>query len=160
MSGTTDPTQQLSQHFASALRQKAGLEVVEANVSEKSARFLGRLPKERQGDWLLVMHQMLKNGEGREWKIDISKHYFLRSGRLVYAWRLILQGAAAKQMLEEALNAVSAAPQTSRAEIMSAPLVGASIYRTQEIDGKGVGATGMGGGVPAIVRMVANRGRV
>jgi hypothetical protein len=150
MSGTTDPLLALKQHFATNLRAKCGFEVADVTTSETTARFLGRLPKDRQGDWLLVIHRLLLDGAKRSWKIDISKSYFLRGGKLVYGWRLILQGGQPVSMLEDAINSVVAAPQTARAEITSAPLVGASIYRTQEIDGKGVGA---GGGLPPVLRL-------
>jgi hypothetical protein len=138
------------QDLLRALNQRAGFELVDKSGTPSQLRLIGRVPLDREGrnmnNWLLVLRELLTRSASAPWKADISKHYFLMAGKVVYAWRIILQGEAIETHLAEVTALVNAAPQTSRTEVAEMPLAGVGPDRNSTVGGKrGAGSVG---GVP------------
>ena len=130
-----------------ALNQKAGFEVVEESSTPSQLRLLGRIPLDREGqnmnNWLIIMRQLLSQSATSPWKVDISKHYFLLAGKVVYAWRVIFQAEAIDPHLGDIATVVNSAPQSSRTELTEIPLAGASRDRNSTVGGRrGAGPIG------------------
>lgn len=87
----------LHEALQSVLFQRAGLEVVQGETrGEQQVRFFGRVKSSQMPTWLSAVQGLLQAAElesGRAWTIDISKQYFLRSGKLFFGWRVIIQGS-------------------------------------------------------------------
>lgn len=141
---TVDHSQAWAQ-LGMALKLRCGFEVVQVTPSEKQLRILGRLPQLRMGDWLLTIHHIIThvtdNSPG--WTVDISKHYFLRGPKVVFAWRLIFQGPDIVRQVPSIINTINGSPRSNRTEINEMPLIGASADRNaQSPTGKGAGLMG------------------
>jgi hypothetical protein len=141
------------------LQSKAGFQVVgEPTESENQLRIIGRLPG-NQGiePWLLVVRQMLLMSEEADWKVDVSKQYFLKNGKVVYGWRLIFQAIDVPSCLQAIIQSVVSAPKPTTREVMEMPLLGASADRNNmSVNGKGAGgvlSTAVGGAAIARRRM-------
>lgn len=105
------------------LHMRAGFEVVNHSVNPTQLRFIGRVPKQHVSGWLIIARQMLLKSGGA-WTIDVSKQYFLRAGKLMFGWRLIIQspngvGAA----ISDIIKTVVGAPRP-RQMVTEQPLVG------------------------------------
>lgn len=125
-----------------AMNQKAGFELVDHSVSSSQLRLLGRVPLDRAGlnmnNWLLVIRQLLLHSRKAAWKTDISKDYFLlgTTDKVVYAWRIILQGDSIEAHLGAITQLVAAAPPSSRSEVTEMPLPGVSADRNSTVGGR------------------------
>lgn len=76
------------------LSKKAGFEVVNSSGSSNQLRFLGRVQgAENTARWLVVVEKLLTKASESSLNLDVSKQYFLRGGKLLYGWRVILQSA-------------------------------------------------------------------
>lgn len=118
-------------------------EVLDQGVGETQLRLLGRLPQERVGDWLVFMHHICTKMQSHKWKVDISKSYFLRDGKIVFAWRVIFQAPDIEAELQNIINVVSTSPKSSRtAETTSIRLGNASANRNAYRNGKGAALLG------------------
>jgi hypothetical protein len=98
-----------------ALHRRAGFEMVAHTLAPTRLRILGRLPLDRQGmnmsNWKVLMERLLTASEqGRPWSVDLSKNYFKKGGRIVYAWRVIFQGDAIAMHLTDIINVVKTSP--------------------------------------------------
>jgi hypothetical protein len=95
-------------------------------------------------DWLVGMHHVLTRSENSSWAVDFSKFYFIREGKIVFAWRLIFQSADdLEKSLPEICNIFEGAPRGgTTGEVMEVPLIGASITRNTKIHGKGASPIG------------------
>lgn len=133
--------------LSTLLKSRFGFEVRDINQSSsKQLRILGRLPTARMGDWLVGMHHVSLHVLQRQntWSVDFSKQYFLRNGRIVYAWRIIIQADSVEKYAQDIINAFSGAPRSARGEVMEIPLMGASSFRTGR-NPSGKGASTIGG---------------
>lgn len=118
------------------LKMRGGFDLVNHQADEKQIRMLGRVPKQMMNSWLVVVHHMLSVSEKSAWNIDVSKQYFLRGGRVIFAWRLIIQADDVESKLEHICNAITNAPRAKHI-IEEQPLVGARPDRNSPQHGKG-----------------------
>ncbi len=131
--------------LSTLLKSRFGLEVRDmSQPSPKQLRILGRLPQVRMGDWLLGMHHVCTHVARRPntWTVDFSKNYFVRNGKIVYAWRIIIQAESVEKYAQDIINAFTGAPHSARGEIMEIPLMGASTIRGRNDRGKGASTIG------------------
>ncbi len=131
------------------LYAKAGFEVVNDHVGEKQLRVLGRVDNKRMPVWLVVIQRLLAKAEQSSWNVDISKQYFLRDGKLLFAWRVIFQGDEIGGHLQEIADIATEAP-VMRQEIMEVPIQ-RSAHRTQMRHGRGAQSIAGDAGTPPIV---------
>lgn len=127
--------------LVAALNQRAGFELVEQSKTARQIRLLGRVPLDRAGlnmnNWLIVTRQLLlRSAQGTAWTTDISKDYFLRNEKLVFAWRIILQADTIEAHLAEITSVVNTTPPSSRSEVTEMPLAGASPDRNSTAGGR------------------------
>jgi hypothetical protein len=120
----------------SAFEARVGFEVVSKSSTEGQLRLMGRVPSQRMGDWLIIIQRLLGSSEEADWNIDISKQYFLRGGKILYGWRLIVQANEVVNHLEEIVALVTSSPR-SKKEITEIALTGAGVHRTTLKRGKG-----------------------
>lgn len=85
--------------LTNALSKKAGYEAVNTKSQPNQLRFLGRVPQPLLPTWLLLVQRLLEASVGAPWSVDISKQYFMRGDKLVFGWRIILQGEAVETHL-------------------------------------------------------------
>jgi len=122
------------------LHTRGGFELVNQSTTETQARLMGRVHRNAMGAWLiLVQNLLLRSGQG--WSVDISKQYFLRDGRVVYAWRLIFQGKELERAMPDICQTIINAPR-AKSVIEEQPLVGARANRNAP-NAKGKGAQGV-----------------
>ena len=119
-----------------AFEARVGFEVVSKSSTESQLRLIGRVPSQKMGDWLIIIQRLLGRSEEADWNIDISKQYFLRSGKILYGWRLIVQADEVAGHLDEIVSLVTSSPR-SKKEITEIPLTGAGAHRTTLKRGKG-----------------------
>lgn len=96
--------------FKKALAHKAGFEVVQETCTTKQLRFVGRVLPSKTKQWLRVAEQLLLHSESAPWSLDLSKLYFLRGGKLMYGWRLIIQAEDVAQHVPALVSIVGATP--------------------------------------------------
>jgi hypothetical protein len=120
-----------------SLHLKAGFEVVQQNVTDKQIRLVGRVPRDKTGQWLLVVERLLLREQEPDcaWNLDISKQYFLRGNRLLYGWRVILQAPSVAEHVDELVNIAKTTPMVQR-QLEEVALVGGTDY-SQLKGGKG-----------------------
>lgn len=134
--------------LAAALRVKVGFQVVSFTEAPTKLRILGRIPEDTSGlnggNWKIVMFRLLTAMErGAPWAADLSKNYFKKNGKLVYAHRILLQGPDIAQHYAAVTHIITSSPSTSRAEVTEMPLGGASADRHSTAGGKrGAGPAG------------------
>lgn len=125
------------------MQKKAGFEAV--SVSEPSPtqlRALGRIPEDlggmNMGNWKILMYRLYSVMDDRPWKVDISKSYFIKkeTGKLVFAWRVIVQGEDLAKHLPEITQIVTSSPVSARAEVTEIPLAGAAGNRGKVTGGR------------------------
>lgn len=147
-------------HLFAALRRKVGFEVVSQAETPNQLRILGRIPTDRlglnEGNWKIVKYRLLKAMEQRPWKVDLSKSYFIKkeTDKMVFAWRILLQGEDIAQHYADVINIIQSSPP-ARAEVMEIPLVGNS--RNDTAGGKR--GAGPAGTVPVGPLAVAQKAR-
>jgi hypothetical protein len=100
--------------FKEALRQKAGFEPVQENMTSNQIRLVGRVAINKVGQWLLIMERLLLKAQNAPWHLDLSKQYFLRGNRILYGWRVILQADNVAQYADELAQTVLATPVVQR----------------------------------------------
>lgn len=122
------------------LHTRGGFELVNQNLSETQARLMGRVHKNSMGSWLILVQKLLQRS-GQAWSVDISRQYFLRDDRVVYAWRLIFQGKDLQAALPDICQTIINAPR-ARTFVDEQPLVGARANRNSP-NAKGKGAQGV-----------------
>lgn len=130
------------------LQHKAGLEVVNHTLTAPSRlRVLGRLPMDRAGtninNWKVLMDRLLTATErGRPWSVDLSKSYFKKAGKVVYAWRLIFQADEVEKQYADIINIIRTSPQAARQVPDEVRLYGVEQDRNNPAGGKrGAGMT-------------------
>lgn len=113
----------------------AGAEVLKANADAGSIKLLCRVRNKRA--WCDIIEFVLARKQN--WEAHICQQYFLRGGKLVYGWNVILQAedvaAAAKNARDLFIKATEVLSQLSAEQdaspIESFPLVGASPNRNR-----------------------------
>jgi len=132
----------------SALRKKAGFEVVSHNESANQLRLLGRIPDDAFGlnsnNWKIVKYRLLEVMEDRSWKVDLSKSYFIKkeTKKMVFAWRVLFQGEGIANHYEEIAHLIEFSP-SARSEVLEVPLPGAGADRNNTAGGRrGAGPVG------------------
>jgi hypothetical protein len=131
-----------------ALHRRAGFEMVNHTLAPTRLRILGRLPLDRAGmnmsNWKVLMERLLTAAEqGRPWSVDLSKSYFKKGGRIVYAWRVIFQGDAIETHLTDIINVVKTSPGARIPEPTEVRLYGLPQDRNNTAGGKaGAGPVG------------------
>lgn len=144
----------------STLRARGGYEVVDNNSGANQVRLIGRVPTPLVKGWLIIVRQLLVRSGSSDapWTADISKSYFLRSGRVMFGWRLIFQGADIEQHIPDIITTITNSPRP-RATVESQPLAGASASRNQQTPGslKGAAPTGKSVVGPIASRMLTGR---
>lgn len=136
-----------AQHLVTVLATKARFEAVDVKETVTQIRILGRVRADNAStttNWLAMMDAIAAQEErpGCSWSVDISRKYFRRQGRLVYAWRLIIQGDDLEAQLEEIIAAAQSSQVQAPQEVMEVPLINAHGDRNAFRNGKGAGATG------------------
>jgi len=126
--------------FIRILQMRAGFELVNHQEGPNQLRMLGRVQKPALGGWLLVVHHLKRLEEGAAWGIDISKPYFPRNDKLVFAWRIILQGEGVAQYYAAVAQGVGNSPR-ARATVEEQALPGARANRNApSVNNRGKGA--------------------
>lgn len=129
--------------ISTALRAKCGFETINVSATDTQARFIGRVSPSQMGGWILVIHQLLSHAEqGAPWSIDISKQYFLKGGRVVFGWRIIIQSPSIEAAVPSLVAVIQGTPRTGGGETTEMPLIGASVNRNTVIRGKGAAPSG------------------
>jgi hypothetical protein len=153
------------QDLINVLAAKARFEPVDINEQPKQIRILGRVrtdgPPTAMENWLLMMLAIAKREEqpGTGWKIDISRKYFPRGPKLIFAWRLIIQGENLEEQLKEIIMAAQGAPMSNRpSETMEIALPGVRGDRNAMKNGKGAGLSGRVLAGPAAIQQMRNGG--
>lgn len=93
------------------LLHRVGFEVVSESVKDNQVRFFGRVRPMHMPGWLGVMTSLLKHSAQAPWSIDISRQYFLRGDKLMFGWRVILQGADIAEYLPEVTKSIQGVPR-------------------------------------------------
>jgi len=130
-----------------AMNQKTGFELVEHTSSPTQLRLLGRVPLDRSGanmnNWLLLTRHVLIQSAKGAWSADISKDYFVRSDKLVYAWRVIFQSKSIEDSFTEILQVIGGTKESRHNEVTEMPLPGVSADRNSTEGGRrGAGLSG------------------
>jgi hypothetical protein len=137
-----------------ALSTKAKFEMVTETVSETQLRIIGRLPQQAMSNWLLIMDRLLESMDTATWKVDISKQYFRRAGKVLFGWRLIFVGDDILSQLPAVIAIITNAPK-AKALVDEAPLFG-SRGRNELSNGRGAQSSlSASVGPMAIARMKA-----
>lgn len=135
--------------FINALKMKGGFETVNHTSTPGQIRLLGRVSKEYTPGWLIVVQQLLLRSGHGGWTIDVSKQYFLRGDKVMFAWRIIIQvaGATAENTAESRLGEVAEVIGNSpkpRVVVMEEPLPGVKGDRNiVSANSRGKGAQGV-----------------
>ncbi len=122
------------------LQMRGGFEVVNHQAAPNQLRLLGRVRNPSMDAWILVVNQLKSVEESAPWSIDISKQYFRRGGKLMFAWRVILQAENVEQCYAHVAQSVSNSPR-ARTIIEEQPLPGARSDRNApSVANRGKGA--------------------
>jgi hypothetical protein len=130
------------------LGRKSKFEAVDVQETATNIRILGRVRQDGTStpmdNWLLMMNAIAEREEkpGCPWKVDISKKYFRRGSKFIFAWRLIIQGSDLPEQLTEIISACTGSPISSRNEVFEVSLPGSRSDRNAHNNGKGAGAMG------------------
>ena len=134
-----------------ALNRKSSFEMVDHTNGVDQLRVIGRQKGDPMGvnlnNWLLVVKNLLQGQMNAQWKVDISKNYFLRGEHVIYGWRLIFQtpdGSPLEPHIPAIVKAIMTAPHTATGELKEFPLPG---YQKGALDrnvsdGRSRGASG------------------
>lgn len=130
------------------LGKKSNFEAVDVQEGAGQIRIMGRVLTDgtnaNLANWFLVVDNVLTRLETTKcaWTTDISKSYFKRGGKLVFAWRLLFQapGADIRTFIPDIISFIYEAPKTSHVTVDEVPLVGASPNRNALNRGKGAGS--------------------
>lgn len=139
--------------IAAALKKKSGFDLVSHHPAANQLRMVGRVPSDAMNvnihNWLSVVHHLLVGQEAAPWKADVSKQYFLKgakgSQKVIYGWRLILQGEDITSHYEDILRTILDSKPTSAGELTEYPLPGATADRNTGKNGKGANTIREGG---------------
>jgi len=127
-------------HVAQAIDATGVAEVVRDNSAAGRIAFLCRVHKKRI--WCDIVEYILTRQNG--WTDHICQQYFLRGGRLVFGWNVIIQPTeegsdeavareVARLIIEGASIVVKMAPRGHAGPVEEFPLMGASPRRTSRI---------------------------
>jgi hypothetical protein len=148
----------MTDELIKALRMRGGYEVVEKTAGANQVRLIGRVPSALVKGWLIIVRQILVRSGAAPWSADVSKSYFLRSGQVMFGWRLIFQGQGIEQYLPDIVATVVDSPRP-KSTVMEQPLAGASANRNKQTPGslKGAALTGKSVVGPVAHHMLSGR---
>jgi hypothetical protein len=141
-----------AQELIKVLHQRLGYETVKPTVSANQIRLAGRVGTAHMRNWVVAAAHLLQVAEGATWSLDLSKHYFLRAGQMVYTWRLIFQAENVAQHLPSIIGAINNSPR-ARFEVEEQALPGVNGPRTM-MNKRGKGAASAGS-TPMLIRQRA-----
>ncbi len=108
-----------------------GLDIRSENESANKFRIIMRVPSERErlAYFWPILHLLLLTADKPEsaWKLDASKQYLVRNGKLFYGWRFIFQtgdGSELAAYYAEIIKIIHSAPRPARVELDSILLPG------------------------------------
>jgi hypothetical protein len=130
-------------------------EVVKIQDSKNQLRITHRVVKGRRGIWLEIVTYVLTRKHG--WDAHVSKQYFMKDGKLRYAWNFIIQWKDSKnkkevltqvqELLRRSVAVVSTEQRQPAHQLMSYPLVASDKRNTPQVSRMDVRAPGpMSGG--------------
>lgn len=135
--------------LVNAIRTRVPFEPIDIQESSNQLRIIARIRPDGTSapidNWMNVMMTFFKRMAQPtcHWKVDISKQYFPRGEKVVYAWRVMFQAENLMTLMPNIIESVMTAPLTSRAEVNEVPLLGASANRNDTTGGrKGAGVFG------------------
>lgn len=123
-----------------AMKVKAGFQALDVNEGKGRLRILGRVPQSQTTrntlNWLIVAYRLLK-ASNQVYKVDVSKQYFIKNDRIVFAWRLVFEGNDLEKYYEFITNVVKESPQTATFDLSEeVPLHGVAADRNNTAGGK------------------------
>lgn len=96
-----------------------------STTSNNQVRLMGRVDVNQTRGWLVVAHYLIKSAKQMPWfSVDISKSYIDRNDRLMFGWRIILQGEDIVDNLDKVAQVIERAPR-ARVELEEQILPGA-----------------------------------
>ena len=144
-----------------ALAQKANFLVKQETETPKQLRIVGRCLPEHWAFFMPVVFKLLEGSEREDlpWSCDVSRQYLLKSGKVVYGWRLIFQATSPDTKVEDTYKSICStilsAPLPARVEVDTVLLPG----HTRGKDRGGVNAKGKGASSAGSAPMILTRGR-
>ena len=140
-----------------ALRKRVGFEVVSHAESPNQLRILGRILTDNLGmnsnNWKIVKYRLLTAMDNREWKVDISKSYFIKkeTKKLVFAWRILLQGTDVAKHYADVSNIIETSP-SAQPDVTEIPIHGGADRNNTAGGRRGAGPSGSVAVGPAAVQ--------
>ncbi len=133
------------QEFLRALSEKSKFDVVNHTATPGKLRVVGRIPHDELNhnvqSWLIIARNLLLASEQAGWNIDVSKQYFIKtvgdSKKIVYAYRLIVQGDNISTILDSLIPLVRGSKPSSSVQLDRFPLHGETAERNVGKRGKG-----------------------
>lgn len=92
------------------LKARCGIEFREVHATDKQIRIVARLEHDKVKTFLDIVSSLLTASSKSSWKLDVSKHYFLKEGALVFSWRLIFQAPVAQDIVEPVRGLIQRLP--------------------------------------------------
>ena len=124
------------------LHRRIGFEAVQHDMEAGRIYLLGRMHG-RLPNALQLTHRLLLAAVNSPWTIDIAQVYLLKKGRLVKAWRFIIQSDDITSSIEPILAVIRGTPEVQQPFTDVVPLPGATADRNmQGANGKGASVTG------------------
>mgnify|MGYP001209092877 CR=1 FL=1 len=118
------------------LQARGNFETVKNQPAEDQLVLLGRIPNTAVDQWLIIVHSLLEWGASSGVVMDVSRQYFLKSGKVVYAWRLIIRAKGVEKHYGQIAAILNRAPRVA-VRLSSFPIP-ATTSRNNLRRGKGV----------------------
>ena len=132
-----------------ALKRRCAFEVVSLKEADNQLWILGRVPPDvarvNENNWNFVVSRLLIAETQRPWKVDLSRKYLLRVGKLAHAKRFILDAENVKQHYADVANIIATTPKAA-VDVMEIPL-GAGLGRDRNNPSGGRRGAGPAGSV-------------
>jgi hypothetical protein len=114
-----------SDSVVQALKRRCAFEVVSLKEADNQLWILGRVPPDmarvNENNWNFVVSRLLIAETQRPWKVDLSRKYLLRGGKLAHAKRFILDAENVKQHYADVANIIATTPKAA-VDVMEIPL--------------------------------------
>lgn len=129
------------EHIHQALRVSGAFETLESTPMPNQLRLLGRVHNDSMGDWLECMTHIYLGMVPQNWKVDISKLYLIRNGKLAFVWRMVFRADNLEAEMQSILTTISSLNRP-RGEVTEIRLPGATANRNAYKNGKGAALFG------------------
>lgn len=107
--------------------KRVGAIIVKEKIAETEATLYLRVDPAQGEVWVAAITEFLLGVDGKTYKVDLSKYFYVSEGAIRYLWRVVLTGA-----VEAALGRFGAAAMQAvmarTPEMTSFPLVGRIQY--------------------------------